>query len=379
MELLHASNKPDIQFEVAWTLTNVACGEVQHVAVLIENGAVPILVYLLGSCKNDKVLEQVLWTLSNISADVSECRDLLIQNDILTPMMAQLGLENPIPNKILSPSLATMEKLAITSLNLVRGSTAIPFDIIRRVVLILSELIQSPDHGTVNNVCLGLHAVCEGGADHIQLVLEQGMVTKLRDLCEINIVRDSAIRTLCSISRSPSLIHRKLILSSKLNGCLNLFIAELNNTTIELTQKEICNGLKDILSLNPLYTHSALELGILSGLDLVFKKNLYELNICAGHCLCMLVIHSANDIVKQFISGYPTISRFNELIQSIDPDLLYNILLSIYRIAEISIINQLVIDDIRDKIGLLTCHPFNKISLIAGKLEDLLDKCFYND
>lgn len=243
-------------------------------------------------------------------------------------------------------------------------------------------MIQSPDIETVNNVCLGLHAVCEGGSNNIQLLLEQGLVTKLREICDINdskkILKDSAIRALSSIAKSPNLIHRKLILSSRLNGCLNLFIMELNTTNIELTQKDICKCLKEILKLSPLYVQNALEIGIMVGLDLMFNKNQYELNQCAGQCLCMLIINGTNDNAVQLIVNYPAMARLNDLLLSTDPDMLHNVLLAIFRIAEISINNQLLINDIRDKINLLTCHPFSKIALIAAKLEDILDRCFYN-
>ena len=61
------SDNPNLQYEAAWALTNVASSESQHTCAVVDSGAVPALIRLLSVPANMRIAEQVVWALGNIA------------------------------------------------------------------------------------------------------------------------------------------------------------------------------------------------------------------------------------------------------------------------------------------------------------------------
>ena len=83
---LQLQQRPAVQVEALWALTNIAAGTAEHTHVLIKHGAVPTLVSLLSS-PNEEVLEQAMWVLGNLAGEGATARDAVLGSGALGPLV----------------------------------------------------------------------------------------------------------------------------------------------------------------------------------------------------------------------------------------------------------------------------------------------------
>ena len=103
IKFLSDSANPELQFEAAWVLTNIASGNSAQTEIVVNSGAVEPFIEMLRSPYN-YVVEQSIWALGNIAGDGPFLRDFVINKGIIPPLVALVKTQTEVSHKIRNSS-----------------------------------------------------------------------------------------------------------------------------------------------------------------------------------------------------------------------------------------------------------------------------------
>eukprot|EP00128_Syssomonas_multiformis_P019001 Colp12_sorted_trinity150504_noHs@5030 len=265
VSFLQCHDQPDLQFEAAWTITNIASGTSEHTYEVCNSGACQWLITLMDS-PNPDVRDQVVWALGNIAGDSADCRDYILQLGAVPALLRLLQSQ---------PTVAHLRNAVWTLSNLCRGKNPQPdWNTVKHFIPALAHIIRTSDEDTITDTCWALSYLTDGDDSKIKEVVQSGVVPRLVELLmhHNNNLVIPALRTIGNIcTGGEDTLTQSVIDAGALEPLRNLLTASKENI-----KKEACWTISNITAGSPSQIRAAIEANVVPPLIEIMRVGTYK-------------------------------------------------------------------------------------------------------
>jgi importin subunit alpha-1 len=160
IQMLSLADKPLVQFEAAWALTNIA--STNQTTSIVDAGGVPPLVQLLTSASAD-VREQSAWCLGNIAGDSTALRDVVLASNAMQPLILN----------IMKPETTSLFTNCVWALsNFCRGKPQPAISQVQSAIPAIVDILRGENEDAKVDALWALSYISDGNEEHVDAVLE---------------------------------------------------------------------------------------------------------------------------------------------------------------------------------------------------------------
>ena len=274
IQLLDFNDMPDIQYESAWCITNIATGSRDQVQCLVEKGVIPKLAVLMKNEKN-KLKNQAIWALGNISGECIEYRDTVINYGIIPTLVNTL---------LATKDIEILKNGSWALLNFIRGKPVPDYEKIKCAIPAFCNLIlKNDDKEILVDSCWGLTTLSENSSNRLEVFTNNNILPRLVQLLSSSVhlaIIFHALRCIGTI-----LVGKEAETQLAINAGVVPALAHLMDHDKSSMRKEVAWAISNITADSSTQLQVVMDAGLITKLVKVAINDSFEVRREAIWCL----------------------------------------------------------------------------------------------
>ncbi|KNB42430.1 importin subunit alpha-1 [Blastocystis sp. subtype 4] len=374
---LSCDSCPELQYEAAWVLTNIASGNKDQTAVVVMSGALPVLIGLINS-PSSNVREQAAWALGNIAGDSADYRDAIIDAGTINMLLVHLN-NNPT---------YMFQKNSVWLLsNLCRMRDGVPanFEKVSICLPYMMECLLSDKEEIVVDACWSFVFVTDSNKANTRYVLQMNVLPIVMQLLgnQNTKIVSPALRTVGNVLSGDD-IQTQMCIDLNVLDYLEALINSSNTAIV----KEATWCLSNIAAGNIEQIQLLLDRGLVPVLEEMINQGKLDIQKEACWTICNIVCGSSMNQLSFVLDKYRIVPEISMLLnKNSEEKLLIMIIDSLDRMMSVENMGQVLVnmgrwqtnivdDDIQDGETLDNLEALSMTDEVYAKVAAFVDKYY---